>query len=110
VIANDRDIEGDLGGKRQLSRIELELIEAFAGSATALRYLTHQILLGDAELDLAAYATLGSTMPRCGLLIQTCGSWMINYPPRYSRLSDYKNRDIRMHEHLRSLTSQQSLS
>jgi hypothetical protein len=62
-----RDIETDLGGHRELARIESELIQAFSGSATALRYLTHQILLGEiSELNLASYAQLGSTMLRIG--------------------------------------------
>jgi hypothetical protein len=61
-----RDIESDLGGRRQTTRVAGELIEAFAGCATALRYQTHQILLGDAELDLTGYATLASTMLRIG--------------------------------------------
>jgi hypothetical protein len=62
-----RDIESDLGGRSRLSRIELELTEAFCGSAVALRYQTHQILLGElAEVDLSSYATLGSTMLRIG--------------------------------------------
>ena len=61
-----RDIQGDLGGRRQTTRVAGELIEAFAGCATALRYQTHQILLGDAEIDLTGYATLASTMLRIG--------------------------------------------
>jgi hypothetical protein len=62
-----RDIETDLGGRHELARIESELIQAFSGSATALRYLTHQILLGEiSELNLASYAQLGSTMLRIG--------------------------------------------
>ena len=48
-----RDIEADLGGRRQLSRIQQELIGAFCGASTALRYLNHELLLGEsAELDL----------------------------------------------------------
>jgi hypothetical protein len=63
-----RDIEGDLkGGRSGLSRIERELIEAFAGSATAMRCMTHELQCGEnAELNLAAHATLGSTMLRIG--------------------------------------------
>jgi hypothetical protein len=34
-----RDIVADLGGRRELTRIEGELIGAFAGGATVLRYL-----------------------------------------------------------------------
>lgn len=65
-----RDIEGDLGGRRRLSRIERELIEAFCGSATALKYLTHQLLIGesaDVLPNLSAYAQLSSTMLRIGM-------------------------------------------
>jgi hypothetical protein len=62
-----RDIENDLAGRRNLSRIETELIRAFCGSATRLEYLNHQILLGDAsECDVASYAQLASTMLRIG--------------------------------------------
>jgi hypothetical protein len=62
------DIRGDLGGRRrQPTRVADELIEAFAGCAVALRYQTHQLLLGDiSELDLSGYATLASTMLRIG--------------------------------------------
>ena len=63
-----RDVESDLGGRRVLSRIEGELVRAFAGSATALQYLNNGIVLGEAvgEIDLSAYATLASTMLRIG--------------------------------------------
>ena len=63
-----RDIEADCGGRRELSRVTSELIGAFAGSATALRYMNAQIMLGESisELDLGAYATLASTMLRIG--------------------------------------------
>jgi hypothetical protein len=62
-----RDIEVDLGGRRQLSRIEGELIRAFAGAATHVQYLNHQIALGEgSEIDLGGYATLASTMLRIG--------------------------------------------
>jgi hypothetical protein len=62
-----RDVERDLGGRDRLSRIERELVTAFSGAATTLRYLTHQILLGEsAEIDLAGYANMASTMLRIG--------------------------------------------
>jgi hypothetical protein len=62
-----RDVEGDLAGRRNLSRIELEFIQAFAGAATTLRYLNHQVLLGElSEIDLTGYATIASTMLRIG--------------------------------------------
>ncbi len=62
-----RDIETDLGGRRKLTRIEGELISAFAGAATTLRYLNAQVALGEiAEIDLSGYATIASTMLRIG--------------------------------------------
>ncbi len=62
-----RDITGDLGGRGELSRIEKELIQAFAGAATQLQYLNVQIALGDSSaIDLSGYATLASTMLRIG--------------------------------------------
>ena len=62
-----RDVESDLAGRRNLSRIEGELIRAFAGAATTLQYLNHQILLGEtSEIDLTGYATIASTMLRIG--------------------------------------------
>jgi hypothetical protein len=62
-----RDIEIDLGGRRELTRIEGELIRGFAGAATTLRYLNHQVALGDiSEIDLTGYATMASTMLRIG--------------------------------------------
>ena len=60
------EIRGDLGGRGQTTRVADELIEAFAGCATALRYQTHEILMGEADLDLTGYATLASTMLRIG--------------------------------------------
>jgi hypothetical protein len=62
-----REIENDLGGRRHLSRIEGELIRAFAGAATTLQYLNVQVALGEgSEVDLAGYATIASTMLRIG--------------------------------------------
>jgi hypothetical protein len=62
-----REIESDLGGRRQLSRIEGELIRAFAGAATTLQYLNVQVALGESsEVDLTGYATIASTMLRIG--------------------------------------------
>jgi hypothetical protein len=40
------DIEADLGGRDQLSTIELQLIEAFAGAAVTLSDLNCRIALG----------------------------------------------------------------
>lgn len=62
-----RDIEKDLGGRRNLTRIELEQIDAYAGTATLLKYLIHQIELGDDhDVDPACYSQLASTMLRIG--------------------------------------------
>jgi hypothetical protein len=62
-----REIEGDLGGRRHLTRIECELVRAFAGAATTLQYLNHQVLLGEvSEIDLSGYATIASTILRIG--------------------------------------------
>jgi hypothetical protein len=62
-----RDIAADLGGRRELTRIEGELIKGFAGCATRLEYLNYQILLGTAaEVDVSSYAQLASTMLRIG--------------------------------------------
>jgi hypothetical protein len=62
-----RGIESDLGGRRELTRIEGELIRAFAGAATVLQFLNVQVALGETgEIDLTAYATMASTMLRIG--------------------------------------------
>ena len=62
-----RDIQSDLGGRSELSRIEKELAQAFAGCATHLKYLNVQIALGDSSaLDLAGYSQAASTMLRIG--------------------------------------------
>jgi hypothetical protein len=77
------EIQKDLGGSERLSRIELELINAFCGASTQLRYLNHQILFGEgSEIDLAGFSQLASTIrarscadadgvswpsPRCGV-------------------------------------------
>ncbi len=62
-----REIIGDLGGRDYLSRIEKELIQAFAGAATQMKYLNVQIALGDSSaIDLSGYATLASTLLRIG--------------------------------------------
>jgi hypothetical protein len=63
----ERDVITDLGGRRELTRIEFELIQAFCGSATILRALNHEVDLGEAnEIDLSGYATTASTMLRIG--------------------------------------------
>jgi hypothetical protein len=63
-----RDIQSDLGDRGELSRIEKELVTAFAGAATQLQYLNTQVALGDGSaIDLGGYATLASTMLRIGV-------------------------------------------
>jgi hypothetical protein len=62
-----REIESDLGGHRALSRVTRELVQGFAGAATQVEYLNHQLLIGESsELDFTAYAQLVSTMLRVG--------------------------------------------
>jgi hypothetical protein len=62
-----REIESDLGGRRRITRIQSELVRAFAGAATTLRYLNYQVMLGEtSELNLAAYSNVASTMLRIG--------------------------------------------
>jgi hypothetical protein len=62
-----RDIEGDMGGRSELSRIEGELIRAFAGAATLLQSRNVEIALGEtSEVDPTTYAALASTMLRIG--------------------------------------------
>jgi hypothetical protein len=62
-----RDIVADLGGRRELTRIEGELIGAFAGGATVLRYLNRQVALGEiSEVSLSDFATISSTLLRIG--------------------------------------------
>ena len=57
------DIEADLGGRDQLSAIELALIEAFAGAAVTLQHLNTRLALGQ-EIDLGQYAQVVSAMVR----------------------------------------------
>jgi hypothetical protein len=69
-----KEIETDLGAgsRRNLSRIETELVRAFAGAATQLHYLNHQILLGEgSEIDLVGFSQLASTMLRIGSRLGT---------------------------------------
>jgi hypothetical protein len=69
-----REIEGDLGAgsRRNLSRITVELVRAFAGAATQMAYLNRQILLGEgSELDLAGFSNLASVMLRIGAKLGT---------------------------------------
>jgi hypothetical protein len=58
-----REIETDLGGRRQLSRIESELIRAFAGAATTLQYLNVQVALGETSaIDPSTMLRIGSRL------------------------------------------------
>ena len=57
------DIEADLGGRDQLSTIQLVLIEAFAGAAVTLQHLNTRLALGQ-EIDLGQYAQTVSAMVR----------------------------------------------
>ncbi len=63
-----RDVESDLGGRRDITRIEGELIRAFCGAATLLQYMNHQIAIGEAtgEIDVGSFSTLASTLLRIG--------------------------------------------
>jgi hypothetical protein len=57
------DIEADLGGRDQLSTIELTLIEAYVGAAVALQHLNTQLALGQ-PIDLSQHAQAVSAMVR----------------------------------------------
>jgi hypothetical protein len=57
------DIEGDLGGRDQLSTIERALVEAFAGACVTLHHLNAKLALGE-EIDLSQHAQAVSAMVR----------------------------------------------
>jgi hypothetical protein len=57
------NIEADLGGHDELSAIEVELVEAFAGSAVAMRNLNTRLALGE-QIDLGEHSQAISTMLR----------------------------------------------
>jgi hypothetical protein len=57
------DIEIDLGGRDQLSTIELALIEGFAGAYVALENLNTRLALGE-KIDLSEHAQAISAMVR----------------------------------------------
>jgi hypothetical protein len=62
----DRIVSGivaDLGGADQLSTIEMELIEAFAGAAVTLNNLNTRLALGQ-EIDLGQHAQAVTAMVR----------------------------------------------
>jgi hypothetical protein len=85
-----REVEADLGGRRKLSRVSLELVRAFCGAATALQSLNRDVLLGDHQIDYSAYATIASTMLRIGsrLGLQRCGEPRLPDPLDYARQFD----------------------
>jgi hypothetical protein len=85
------DIEVDLGGRRELTRIEIELIRGFAGAATVLKYLNVQVALGETgELDLAGYATVASTMLRLGAKLGLSRRKAKTSKPTYGDIADYE--------------------
>jgi hypothetical protein len=57
------DIESDLGGREQLSTIEVALIEAFAGAALTLQNLNTRLALGE-QIDLGEHSQAVSSMVR----------------------------------------------
>lgn len=57
------DIESDLGGRDQLSAIELALIEGFVGSTVLMTDLNTRLALGQ-EIDFGAHASCVSAMVR----------------------------------------------
>jgi hypothetical protein len=58
-----RDIEIDLGGRDQLSTIEVTLIEAYVGAAVTLHHLNTQLALGQ-PIDLSQHAQAVTAMVR----------------------------------------------
>ena len=56
-------IEADLGGADQLSAIERNLIQAFAGAAVTLHHLNARLMAGE-EINLAQHAQAVSAMVR----------------------------------------------
>jgi hypothetical protein len=57
------EIERDLGGRDQLSAIELTLIEGYAGAAVALQDMNARRALGQ-PVDMAEHSQVASTMVR----------------------------------------------
>jgi hypothetical protein len=56
-------IAADLGGPENLTTVERELAEAFAGAAVNVRHLNARLLVGD-QIDLSEQATAISSMVR----------------------------------------------
>jgi hypothetical protein len=57
------DIEADLAGRDQLSAIERQLVEAFAGVAVTLQHLNTQLALGQ-QIDVSQHAQCVGAMVR----------------------------------------------
>jgi hypothetical protein len=57
------NIAADLGGSDQLSTIECQLIEAFAGACVQMQHLNTRLALGE-KIDLAEHAQAVSAMVR----------------------------------------------
>jgi hypothetical protein len=57
------DIEVDLGGRDQLSTIERQLVEAFAGACVTMQNLNTRLALGE-TIDLSEHAQAVSAMVR----------------------------------------------
>ena len=57
------DIEADLAGREQLSTIERQLVEAFAGAAVTLHHLNTQLALGQ-PIDASQHAQCVGAMVR----------------------------------------------
>ena len=76
-----REIESDLGGHRMLSRIQRELLHAFAGAATQIQYLNGRRIVPVRTRSIIR-ATLAMIMSmrfavHCGLSVgsRPCRSW-----------------------------------
>jgi hypothetical protein len=80
------DIEADLGGRDQLSTIEVTLIEAYAGAAVTLNHLNTQLALGQ-PIDLSQYAQAVSAMVRVASRLG-----LKRQPKPVESLSDYLAR------------------
>jgi hypothetical protein len=60
-------IEADLGGRSELSNVELSLVQAFAGASVALQSLNVRLIRdGEQGLDLGLLALLGGALCRIG--------------------------------------------
>ena len=57
------DIQNDLGGRHELSAIELTLVEAYAGAAITLENLNTRMLLGQ-DIDFGQHAQACTAMVR----------------------------------------------